>query len=88
MSGFSNLKKKCIKRFIRSVISHSKAKATMVRPKPMTTCIAGIDAFYSTRFTILLVSQTQHLWTKLDIWFEWKNSTSKGFPAGSKIDTT
>jgi len=39
----------------------------MARAEPTTIHTAGIDTNYSTTFTVLLMSQTQHyMWTKLD----------------------
>jgi len=54
--------------YMKSVISTSKAKATMVGTESMTTHTAGIDTSHLTRFTVLLVLRTQHyMWTKLDM---------------------
>jgi len=52
---------------MKSVYSTSKAKATMLRAESTTTPTAGIDTSNSsTRFTVLLVPQTQCcMWTKL-----------------------
>jgi len=57
VSDFQNFLKKYIRTTsIKSVIFTSKAKAAMLRAKLMTTCTAGIDTSYLTRFTVLLVS--------------------------------
>jgi len=41
---------------IKTVISISKTKATMVKAKPTATHTAGVDISYLTKFTKLLVS--------------------------------
>jgi len=69
MCGFLNFLKNYIKGALNNnVFSTSKAKATMVRTKLLNFHTAGKDTSYLTRFTILLVSRTQHyIWTKLDM---------------------
>jgi len=48
---------------IKTGISASKAKPAMVRAKPMTLWIAGIEISCSIRFTALLLSRTQcYIW--------------------------
>ena len=72
--------------FTKSVISISKAKTIMVRAEPMTTCTAGIDTYYSTRFNMLLVSQTKHyVYGQSWIWFDCQNSYNRAFAAGGKV---
>ena len=63
---------------IKSVVSVSKAKATMLRAEPTTTRTARISTSHSTRLTVLLVSRTQcYMWTKL--WFEWQKCSQHSF---------
>jgi len=48
------------KKHSHQIISISKDKATMVKAEPLSTRIVGIYTFYSTRFTVLLMSQTHY----------------------------
>jgi len=43
----------------------------MVRAEPTTLCTAGIDTFHLTRFSVLLMLQTQHyIWYKTGYGFQ------------------
>jgi len=61
----------------------------MVRAELMTTRTAGIDTNHLTMFTILLVSRTPHMWTKVDtVQMAKYCSPRKVFASDRKIDTT
>jgi len=66
VSGFQNFLTKYIKSApIKSAISTGKVRTTVVRVKLTTAHTAEIDISYSARFTVWLVSWTQHyIWTK------------------------